>query len=65
MKFKTANNLYCFIYGHNYYRLEKATKNTPQLICKNCKQYFTYNKQGEIIPVSKKKKKLLKILKKI
>ncbi|TYA70140.1 hypothetical protein [Seonamhaeicola marinus] len=65
MTFNTASKLYCFLYGHNYKRIEKAKKNTPKLICKTCKSYFTYDSKGEIIPFSAKKNKQLKLIRKL
>ncbi len=57
MKSKTITNLYCYAYGHNYHRLEKAGPNTPELICKNCKKQFMYNEHGEIVDFETKKNK--------
>ena len=54
MKTKITSTLFCATYGHNYFRLSKANENTPELICKCCKNYFEFNKIGDIVYTSQK-----------
>lgn len=56
MKHKSTANLYCYAYGHNFFRVDDS----PHLICKNCKQHFTYNTHGDIVPVAKTSEKVIK-----
>lgn len=51
---KITSNLFCSTYGHNYFRLSNANDNTPELICKCCKSYFKFEKDGSISAVSHK-----------
>ena len=54
MKTEITSNLYCVIYGHNYFNLKKTSSDTPDLVCKCCKKYFSFNEEGNIIEVNKK-----------
>jgi len=48
---KIKPNVFCSAYGHNYFRLNHANENTPDLICKCCKSYFKFESDGKISPV--------------
>ena len=48
MNKKNTSNIFCSAYGHNYFRLSKANANTPELICKCCKNYFIFENNGSI-----------------
>ena len=52
MSKKTISNIFCKTYGHNYFRLSEANDNTPELICKTCKNYFKSEDSGLISPVT-------------
>ncbi|WP_345273160.1 hypothetical protein [Flaviramulus aquimarinus] len=54
MPTKITSTLFCATYGHNYFRLSEANENTPELICKCCKNYFEFNKIGDIVYASQK-----------
>lgn len=54
MKTEIASALFCLAYGHNYFSLKQTDFNTPELICKCCKRYFTYNTHDEIVEVNHK-----------
>lgn len=56
MKNRITSNIYCATYGHNYFRLSKANANTPELICKCCKNYFKFENDGSIASVSQREK---------
>lgn len=67
LKYFTMNkktfNIFCSTYGHNYFRLNHANENTPDLICKCCKTYFNYNHNGSIYSVfNKENEKLTSVL---
>ncbi|TGV01965.1 hypothetical protein [Flavivirga rizhaonensis] len=62
MKTNLTSTLFCSAYGHNYFRLNKTNTNTPQLICKSCKNYFKFGKNGDIVNV-KQKQNILSITK--
>ena len=51
---KITDNIFCSTYGHNYFRLSHANANTPELICKCCKSYFKFDRDGNITKVSHK-----------
>ncbi len=51
MKTNVTSTLFCTTFGHNYFRLDKANLNTPELICKCCKSYFRFDLEGNIVKV--------------
>lgn len=54
MKDQLKTNLYCFTFGHNYFRLSKISPGKPELVCKSCNEHFTYSKNDCIIPATSK-----------
>lgn len=54
MNKKNTSNIFCLTYGHNYFRLSKSNANTPELICKSCKNYFKFEDNGSITKVQHK-----------
>ncbi|GAA3595471.1 hypothetical protein GCM10022396_10770 [Flavivirga amylovorans] len=58
MKTNVTSALFCSTFGHNYFRLNKTNTNTPKLICKCCKNYFKFNKNGDIVKVKQKQNTL-------
>ncbi len=56
MKTNATLSLFCTTFGHNYFRLNKATLNTPELICKCCKNYFRFDLNGNIVKVNQDQK---------
>ncbi len=54
MKTTLTSTLFCSAFGHNYFRLNKANSNTPELICKTCKKYFRFAENGDIVEIKQK-----------
>ncbi len=54
MKTTLTSTLFCSAFGHNYFRLNKANSNTPELICKTCKKYFRFAENGDIVEVKQR-----------
>lgn len=54
MNKRLTSNIFCLTYGHNYFRLSQANENTPELICKCCKNYFKFEDDGSITAVTHK-----------
>lgn len=58
-------NIHCAVFGHDFVLLDEVTNHVKEYKCKNCKQQFTTNSNGNLIPLTPKFKEINAVLKHI
>lgn len=58
-------NIHCAVLGHDLILSGNVTNHVKEYTCKNCRQQFTTNSTGNLIPLTPKYKEINSVLKRI
>lgn len=58
-------SIHCAVFGHEFVLSKDITNFVKEYKCKNCKQQFTTDSNGNLIPLTPKFKEINSVLKRI
>lgn len=58
-------NIHCAVFGHDFVVSNDITNHVKEYKCKRCKQQFTTDSNGNLIPLTPKFKEINSVLKRI